>query len=308
MKDLPTVSVVIPHYNDLAGLRICLASLAAQTYPRDLVEIIVADNASPIERERIEAAIEGRARLEVVRDRGAGPARNGGVAASQGEVLAFIDSDCVAEPEWIEKGVEALDAYSLVGGRVRVLVQDETRLTPVEAFERVFAFDFETYINKKGFTGAGNLFCTRATFDTVGGFRVGLSEDVEWSRRAVAAGYRLGYAPAAVVGHPARRTWDELTRKWRRLNLETFGLWAGTPLRGPRWFLRSLALPLSAVVHTPKVLASPELRRTADRLKAIGVLFAIRFWRLADALRLLGAAGKPQAGSRPASASPAETS
>jgi GT2 family glycosyltransferase len=229
------------------------------------------------------------------------------VAVSQAEVLAFIDSDCVAEPEWIEKGVEALGAYGLVGGRVRVLVQDETRLTPVEAFERVFAFDFETYINKKGFTGAGNLFCTRATFEAVGGFRVGLSEDVEWSRRAVAAGYRLGYAPEAVVGHPARRTWVELTRKWRRLNLETFGLWAGTPLRGPRWFLRSLALPLSAVVHTPKVLASRELHRAGDRLKAIGILFAIRFWRLGDALKLLGAGGTSPVGRGAASASP-ETS
>ena len=66
----------------------------------------------------------------------------------------------------------------------------------------------------------------RALFDAVGGFRVGVSEDTEWCERARVAGYRIGYAPAAVVGHPARRTWDELLAKWRRLNVESFNLFA----------------------------------------------------------------------------------
>ena len=217
----------------------------------------------------------------------AGPARNGAVAASTGEVLAFIDSDCVAEPAWLAEGVAGLGRFDLVGGRVRVLVSDPMRMTPAEAFERVFAFDFKTYIEKKGFTGAGNMFCRRELFERVGGFGVGMSEDVEWSRRAIATGARLGYAPEAAIGHPARVTWEELRGKWRRLNAETFGLMAGQRHQRERWLARNALMPLSAFAHAPKVLASPELNTLEQRIAALGMLFRLRFWRLADAIALL---------------------
>src|SRR4051812_2739861 len=224
---MPRVSVVIPHYQDLAGLELCLAALDRQTYPRGDFEIVVADNASPVGLPAVEAVVRGRARVVTCTEKGAGPNRNAGVAASKGEILAFIDSDCQAEPGWLAAGVAGLAGYDFIGGKVKVLVEDPARLTAAEAFEAVFAFDFETYITKKGFTGAGNMFCPRAVFDEVGGFRVGMSEDLEWSHRARAKGFRLGYAPDAVVGHPARRTWTELRNKWRRVNAETWGLYAG---------------------------------------------------------------------------------
>jgi len=118
-----------------------------------------------------------------------------------------------------------------------------------------------------------------------------VSEDLEWSRRAQGFGYSLGYAPLAVVGHPARRTWAELLAKWRRINVETYGLSAGRPARRLRWFLRTLLLPASAVVHSAKVLASPELGSASERLGAIAVLFRIRLWRFGDSFRLLFAGG-----------------
>lgn len=283
----PKVSVIVPHYHDLRGLAVCLAALDRQTYPKDRFEVVVADNNSPEGKAAVAEAVAGRALLVVVTEKGAGPARNGGVAVSSGEVLAFIDSDCVAEAAWIEEGVRGLESFDFVGGRVRVLVDDPVRVTPVEAFERVFAFDFKTYIERKHFTGAGNLFCPRTLFDRVGGFRTGVSEDVEWSRRAQAEGFSLGYAPLAVVGHPARRSWPDLLAKWRRLNAETFGLAATGPGWRLRWFLRTLLLPASAVAHVAKVVVSPELNSTAARLGAIGILFRIRLWRFGDALRLL---------------------
>jgi glycosyltransferase involved in cell wall biosynthesis len=283
----PKVSVIIPHYRDLGGLAICLAALERQSYPRDRFEVIVADNASPEGAAAVAEVIAERAQLVVVAEKGAGPARNGGVAASSGEVLAFIDSDCVAEPSWIEEGVKALESFDFVGGRVKVLVKDPAHVTPAEAFERVFAFDFKTYIERKRFTGAGNLFCPRPLFDRVEGFKTGVSEDLEWSRRAQTFGFSLGYAPCAIVGHPARRTWTELLAKWERINTETFGLAAGRPAWRLRWFLRTLLLPGSAVVHSAKVLGSPELASLGERLGAIGVLFRLRWWRFRDSLRLL---------------------
>lgn len=287
--DLPFVSVIIPHFQDLGGLELCLDALDTQTYPRDRFEVVVADNNSPVGLAAVRAVTRDRASLVYVAEKGAGPARNGAVAASRGEVLAFIDSDCVAEPAWLAEGVEALAAFDLVGGRVRVLVTDPLKMTASEAFERVFAFDFKTYIEKKGFTGAGNMFCRRELFDRIGGFGVGMSEDVDWSRRAVAAGARLGYAPRAALGHPARVTWTQLRTKWARVNAETFGLMREQPRRRLRWLLRNLLMPFSAVAHAPKVLVSPELNTVEQRLKALAMLFRLRFWRLADAIALLKA-------------------
>jgi len=287
----PRVSVVVPHYNDLPALDRCLALLVAQTYPRDRYDIIVADNASPQGADSVAAVVAGRAKLVVVSERGAGPARNGGVAACDGEILAFTDSDCEAEPDWLARGVAALANHDFVGGRVKVLVPDPARLTSTEAFERVFAFDFKRYITKKGFTGSGNLFCPRALFDAVGGFRVGVSEDVEWSHRARAAGYTLGYAPLAVVGHPARRSWEELKRKWLRMNIEGYGLIRQQRAGRLKWLARNLLLPPSALAHTPKVLFSPELDTFSQRLAALSMLYRLRLWRMADALKLLARPG-----------------
>ncbi len=290
MANTPKISVVVPHYHDLIGLDKCLKALDNQSLPRDRFEIIVADNNSPEGEAAVAAAVGGRARLVVIREKGAGPARNGGVAHARGEILAFTDSDCVPEPSWLAEGIDKLNDYDFVGGRVTVLVDDAERMTAVEAFERVFAFDFKTYITRKGFTGAGNLFCAREMFEQVGGFRPAVSEDLEWSLRARSMGFRLGYAPSAIVGHPARRTWTELCAKWARVNCETYLLYCERPAGRLRWLLRSMALPVSAFVHTPKVLTSDQLRKPRQRLSAIKVLFKIRLWRLSNALSLM--AGK----------------
>lgn len=278
----PRVSVVVPHYNDPAGLALCLASLTAQTLPRDQFEIVVADNDSPIGAEAVERAIAGRARMTVVTEKGAGPARNGGVAMATGEILAFIDSDCVAEPEWLVEGLRALADHDFVGGRVKVSAADPARPTPSEAFEAVFAFNFQDYIERKGFTGSGNMFVPRRIFDAVGGFRKGVSEDIEWSHRARGMGYRLGYASAAVISHPGRRTWRELVAKNRRINQEMFLL--ARERRGGRlrYLARTWALPPSAILHTPRVITSAALPDWGARRRALVTLYRLRLWRFAD--------------------------
>jgi len=279
------VSVIIPHYNDLEALDACLSALAGQSFPAERTEIIVADNASPQGREAVQSVVGNRARLITVEQRGAGPARNGGVVASSGEILAFVDSDCQPEPQWLAQGIEALAHYDVVGGRVDVLVKEPGRVTAAEAFERVFAFNIEQYVTRKGFVGSGNLFCRRATFDAVGPFGTGVSEDVDWSHRATAKKFRIGYAPLAAVGHPARRSWDELKNKWSRINSETFSL--AIRRRGGRlsWLLVCLMLPGSAVAHTPRVLMSRHLK-AEQKLGALGMLYRLRFWRTFDYCRL----------------------
>ncbi|UAJ11195.1 glycosyltransferase family 2 protein [Glacieibacterium megasporae] len=281
---MPAVSVIIPHFEDLANLGLCLDALAAQTF-RDF-ETIVADNASPAGTAAVEAVIAGRATLVIAHERGAGAARNAGVAAAGAGILAFTDADCVPAPGWLAAGVTALTQADLVGGAMRVSFADEAAPTAVEAFERVFAFDNRAYVEGKGFSVTANLFTRRDVFDTVGGFRAHVSEDADWCLRARDAGYRIAYAADAIVAHPARRTWEQLTRKWERLVRESAALHTARGGGSAGWQVRTLLLPVSAIAHLPKVLGSAKLPRIADRIAAAGVLFKLRLWRFTAARRL----------------------
>jgi glycosyltransferase involved in cell wall biosynthesis len=274
----PFVSVVIPHYNDLIGLRICYARLLSQTWPRDDFEIVVADNNSACGIQAVRDAVPS-ALVVPAPIQGAGPARNAGVAASQGTVIAFIDSDCVPEPGWISEGIAALAQFDFVGGCVLTLAQNPERPAPVEAYEMVFNFNFRRYIEKVGFTGTGNMFVTRKVFDYVGGFRPTVAEDMEWSFRARGLGYRLGYAERAVVGHPARRNWPELERRWSRMLLEDYALIQEQKFGRLRFVLKALAMPPSIAPHAMTVVSSTRLPSLQSKVGAIAVLIRLRLWR-----------------------------
>jgi GT2 family glycosyltransferase len=280
------VTVVVPHYNDLPALGRCLDALQAQTLPADAFEIVVADNASPQGEAAVAAVIAGRARLLTVPERGAGPARNAGVGAARAPIIAFTDSDCVPEPEWLEQGLSALADGDLIGGRMTVLIDPTRPKTGAEAFEQVFAFKNERYIREENFTVSANLFCSREVFEGIGPFYPAISEDVEWGQRAVAKGYRLGYAPDAIVGHPARADWQDLLKKWRRRMLETHVM-AGPELgKRLRWLSESYLLPASIVAHAPRILSSPKLHGSREKAAALATLVRLRLWRVLDAHRL----------------------
>ncbi len=286
MANESLVSVVIPHYEDFENLDHCLTALASQTHDGP-IEILVADNGSSSGEKRLVDIIDGRAQFVVIRERGAGPTRNAGVVASRGNILAFIDSDCIPSPHWLAEGIAALNSYDVVGGKIEVSTADRDQMSPVEAFEMVFAFDNKLYVEKKGFSVTANLFTFRPVFQCVGGFRNGVPEDVDWCRRAAKAGYRIGYAANALVTHPARRNWQELTRKWRRLALESYNFMVAQPGGSMRWLARSWVTPFSAFAHSGRVITSPNLDCTSQRLGALAVLFGLRFWRFFEGHRLL---------------------
>jgi glycosyltransferase involved in cell wall biosynthesis len=105
---LPRISIVIPHLNEPDNLRRCLLSLAAQQSEGIPFEIIVVDNGS-IELPRAVCSEFAGVRLEHEPVPGPGPARNLGARCARAELLAFIDSDCVAQPGWLRAIVEAMD-------------------------------------------------------------------------------------------------------------------------------------------------------------------------------------------------------
>jgi GT2 family glycosyltransferase len=288
----PSVSVIIPHYNDVDNLAVCLSKLSTQTYPSALVEIIVADNNSRCGLDTVIAAVAGRAKVILATEQGAGPARNAAVAAATGEVLAFIDSDCVPDERWIELGVRALDGRDIVGGRVDVVTRDPRNPTAVEAFETVFAFDMKAYIIKKSFVGSGNLFVLRSVFQQIGGFRKTVSEDTEWSHRAIGCGYSINYANDVVVSHPARSDWQQLVKKWQRLTHEGFAYHRMQGRSCFSWIARSFVVLASPIPHSLKIITTKRLADAETKMKAIGILFLIRAYRFLMMLREVAAAEK----------------
>ena len=190
--------------------------------------------------------------------------------------------------------MEALAAYDFVGGAVIATSRDPKRPNAVEAFERVFAFDFKRNIEDVGFTGTGNMFLPKSVFDAVGPFRTGVAEDMEWSFRARDKGFRLGYAPEAVVGHPVRRNWTELKRRWTRMEEERFLLATEQRFGRGKYLVRALAMPLSILPHAWRAIRSDRLERSRDRIGAIGVLARLRIWQSGKMLALLTLSLRPR--------------
>ena len=283
----PAVSIIVPHYNDLENLRDCLICLKAQTLAPCQYEIIVCDNNSACGLSAVRSACDGIARVVLAQKRGAGEARNVGAALALGELLAFTDSDCRPAQNWLKRGVEALQDADVVGGRMAVGVGDRSRLTSAEAYELVFAFNNRRYVEKQGYSVTANMFTRRDVFGKVGPFRVGVSEDRDWGRRATALGFRTKYATDAVVVHPARRQWADLLRKWRRLTSKSYGLTSEQSYGKLKWFFRSWLILLSPFVHWPAVLRSKELNSFNQRALAVYGLIRLRTWRFVECNRQL---------------------
>lgn len=275
-------AVVIPHYNDPERLTRCLNALMRNDCSG--VDILVVDNNSTVPIDDVQSAFP-TVRFVVETEKGAAAARNRGVAETSAELLFFIDADCVAADDWVAKAHEVAPTADLIGGRVDVFDETPPPRSGAEAFETVFAFNFKNYIEVQGFTGSGNLVTTRTVFNDVGGFRGGVSEDLDWSTRAVSKGYRLVYRDDLVVSHPSRSDWAALRHKWRRLTQELFGVNGDAPKERIKWFLRALAMPVSALVHTPKILRNDKLDGPGEKRRALITLFRLRCQRMTWMLR-----------------------
>lgn len=105
--DAPTVAVIIPVFNRAGLLRNTIAGLIAQTYPDELMEVIVADDGSTEDMTRALAELADEIRLTVLRQEhhgyGAGRARNLGANHAGSEVLVFVDADCIPDPDLVAR-------------------------------------------------------------------------------------------------------------------------------------------------------------------------------------------------------------
>ncbi|MBI5018259.1 MAG: mycofactocin biosynthesis glycosyltransferase MftF [Deltaproteobacteria bacterium] len=222
-EELPSVSVVIPVRDRAAELRRCLEGVWGVDYPRDRLEVVVVDDGSIDESSSV--AREAGVDLVPSGGMGLGPgvARNRGVAAASGEVLAFIDSDCVPSPRWLRELVPwfADLEVAAVGGLVEGL-QSARRLDRYEAAMSSLSLGARERSAGEGddtfYLPSCNLLVRREAFRAAGGFRAGMhvGEDVDLSWRLRDRGGKLVYCPRGAVRHEHRsRLWPFLKRRFQ---------------------------------------------------------------------------------------------
>ncbi|MEB8388440.1 glycosyltransferase family A protein [Rhodobacteraceae bacterium KMM 6894] len=284
---LITISVVIPHLNQPEFLQRCLASLAAGDRQPD--EIFVVDNGSGRMPQDICDAFAG-VTLLLEETPGPGPARNLGVLHSSGSILAFIDADCLASPEWLAVAAREMadPALTVLGGDVRIALGNPARLTMLEAYESIYAYRMDRYIAREGFTGTGNLVVRRATLEQVGPFAgLSVAEDRDWGQRATAMSHRIRYVAEMKVYHPARASFAELQQKWDRHMAHDFTSAKTAPYGKLKWLVKSLAMGLSPLAEIPRILLSDRVSGFRSRLLTFAVLLRIRAYRAGRMFQLL---------------------
>lgn len=284
------ISVIIPHLNQPDALEACLRSLDSQSLPRERFDVVVVDNGSKIPPMEVVAKHPGVRLLHEARP-GPGPARNTGTAAVTSEILAFIDADCRAHPDWLRslhKALRSSPAGTVLGGDVQIWNTGSGALNAIAAYESVFAYRFKLYIERHGYSGTGNLAMFRRDFETIGPFAgIDVAEDMEWGKRARDAGFRFRYIPDMVVFHPARSSLQELYEKWDRQIMHYRNMAEGTPAWRLRWLAQAVLVLASPLRDAVTVLTSDRIEGIANRVKAIAVLCAVRTHRALTMLTML---------------------
>jgi O-antigen biosynthesis protein len=201
----PKVSVVVATYNGARTLKVCLDSLTRLNYPD--YEVIVVDDGSSDASPEIAQRYPQFHYLRQA-NHGLAVARNSGIAAARGEIIAFTDSDCRADPDWLYYLVGDLLAHNFdgIGGHNFLPPEDSATSAAVMAAPGGPAHVMFTDREAEHVPGCNMAFYRRALIG-VGGFdpvfrRAGDDVDVCW--RLLEHGYRIGFSSSGFVWHYRR--------------------------------------------------------------------------------------------------------
>ena len=210
------VSVIIPARNEASGIGLCLAALAAQK--TEDVEIIVVDNGSTDDT----ASRASTFPVTIVSEPrpGRAVARNAGIRAAHGDILAFTDADCVPCPSWLRELLAGADDPELgcFVGEIEPL--DPANTVAHHVHERRLICQLRLLSQSPPVAATGSIAYRRSVFDTIGlfdeRFECGEDGDLFW-RMVRSHRFRYRYNARAVVAHPhpsrvsdfARRSFHE---------------------------------------------------------------------------------------------------
>jgi GT2 family glycosyltransferase len=214
--DHQNISVIIPTYNRKSELEKLLFSLNNQTLPPSQFEIIVVDDGSSDGTEEWLAKNMDRFNAKIsfyAQDRGGpGAARNLGMEKACGNIFAFTDTDCIAEPEWLEHLIKPFNSEKVgaVGGKE--IINDKDPLL-MRCFHYLMTSPLTTggLRGKKGkrlahfYPRTFNMAISRKVYQVTKGFKKMFhAEDIELSYRIKQNGFDLIYEDSARVYHRRR--------------------------------------------------------------------------------------------------------
>ncbi len=289
-----TVSVVIASHLRAEQVETCLNALAAQTHPP--LEVILVDSGADQTTARLVASQHPEVRLiRSVERLGPHEARNRGAAVAGGEVIAFTDADCRADPGWVEALLAAhRGGAELVGGSIDPdhgsLIDQAANLSKFNPWlQGLGAGRRVTY-------PTANLSLSRAAWERFGPFAIaGWSGDTELVWRARAGGAIEAFAPSAVVAHIDSTDLAGLLAERRRRGRAFARLRAEreefSRLRATAYLL---AAPLiGALLSARAIGATVRSGRAAAALRTAPLLvLAFYAWALGEASAYLGVAAR----------------
>lgn len=219
LEDYPEVSIIIPVRDKSGDLIACLESLANLNYPRDRLEVLVIDDGSQAEVSQVITTPDVMV-IRQAESQGASVCRNIGAEAAQGDILAFLDADCIAQEDWLQEIIPFFKVATVgaVGGYVDGYYKDSY----LDRYEEVYSslnlgqhLLMESNTESSFYVPTANMLVTRKAFMATGGFKGGMhvGEDVDFCWRMRNLGYTLLYLPSGRVAHKHR---NKLSRMLKR--------------------------------------------------------------------------------------------
>ncbi len=198
----PLISIIVPNHNGAATLDHCLKAAFASDY--DKFEVVVVDDCSDDTSREIIAAYPCSL-IRLPRRAGAAVARNTGAAHSKGEVLFFIDADCLLEPDALARAARAMAGHgsgTAIGGTYTLRPFDPGFFN---LFQSAFIHHAETRNpDRPDYIASHALVINSETFKKSSGFPetfMPIIEDVEFSHRLRKMGVKLVMEPKILVRH-----------------------------------------------------------------------------------------------------------
>lgn len=214
------ISVVVCTYSRNESLRRCLSAFEELLVPSDLNwEIIVLDNNSSDTTSDVLSEFRDRKKLPLTymfeARQGKSYALNRGVTQSRGNLIAFVDDDCLVEKNWLRFLNEEFHAdptLSGIGGRVELYDSQDKPVAIRTLKQRTLLGSSASFSLISGC----NMAFRRTVFDAIGGFDedfgpgTGLVvEDADFVYRTLKYGFKIVYCPDVIIYHNHGRRRDE---------------------------------------------------------------------------------------------------
>lgn len=216
--DAGLVSVIIPTFNGATRILACLAALRNQKTNRP-IEILVVDDGSTDHTAKVVRSFPG-VRLITQANSGPAAARNRGAREARGALLIFTDDDCVPVPDWLEALLEPFSDPEVVGSkgvyrtRQKSLIARFVQLEYEDRYRIMAAREDIDFIDTYSAAFLRERFLHMDGYDT--SFPVACAEDIELSYRMSNLGWKMRFAPAAIVYHTHPDSfWRYLKKKYK---------------------------------------------------------------------------------------------